>query len=89
MLQPINVPAESNNLQAWSPVYSHENKRRTQVATRGEVPVHSISFALIRARKTVRGLSSNLTEQERRAVARAVIDELKRHGDQLAACGRS
>jgi hypothetical protein len=40
---------------------------------------HSISFALIRASNTVRGLSKDFTEQERIAGARAVVDELLSH----------
>jgi hypothetical protein len=50
--------------------------------TRGELLAHSISYALIRARKVVRGLYYGLTENERKAVAQAAVDELKRHGDQ-------
>jgi hypothetical protein len=50
--------------------------------TRGQLLAHSISFALLRASKTVRGLSTNLTEQERWSVAFAVVDELQRYGDQ-------
>jgi hypothetical protein len=49
--------------------------------TRGELLAHSISYALIRARKVVRGLSQGLTQEERRAVAATAVDELKRHGD--------
>jgi hypothetical protein len=40
------------------------------------------SFALIRARKIIRGLTHGLTEDERWAVASAAVDELRRHGDQ-------
>jgi hypothetical protein len=50
--------------------------------TRADLLTHSISFALIGASKTVRGLSTTLTDEERMAVARAVVDELRRHGDQ-------
>ena len=50
--------------------------------TRGELLVHSISYALIRARKVIRGLSLGLTHDERNAVATAAVDELRRHGDQ-------
>src|SRR5215510_7909589 len=51
--------------------------------TRGELLAHSISFALLSARKVVHGLHQGLTEEERRAVANAVVDELKRsNGDQ-------
>jgi len=49
--------------------------------TRGELLVHSISYALIRARKVIRGLSLGLTHEERQAVASAAVDELRRHGD--------
>ena len=50
--------------------------------TRGDFLLHSISFALIRARKIVKGLSQGLTQDERQAVASAAVDELRRHGDQ-------
>jgi hypothetical protein len=50
--------------------------------TRGDLLTHSISYALIRAKKIVRGLSYGLTEDERWAVAKATVDELRRHGDQ-------
>jgi hypothetical protein len=50
--------------------------------TRGELLVHCISYALIRARKIVRGLNQSLTQAERQAVANAVVDELRRHEDQ-------
>jgi hypothetical protein len=50
--------------------------------TRGDFLKHSISYALIRARKVVRGLSLGLTHDERQAVAQAAVDELRRHGDQ-------
>jgi hypothetical protein len=43
---------------------------------------HCISYALIRARKVVKGLSLALTQEERRAVAQRAVDELRRHGDQ-------
>jgi len=49
--------------------------------TRGELLEQSISFALIGARKLVRGLWHGLTEQERQAVARAVVQRLREHGD--------
>jgi len=40
-------------------------------------------FALLTARKVVHGLHQGLTEEERRAVANAVVDELKpSNGDQ-------
>jgi hypothetical protein len=50
--------------------------------TRGDLLAHSISYALIRARKVVRGLSLSLTQEERQAVAQRAVDELRRHGDQ-------
>ena len=51
--------------------------------TRGDLLAHSISYALIRARKIIRGLSYGLTQAERTAVvAQAAVDELRRHGDQ-------
>jgi hypothetical protein len=49
--------------------------------TRGEVLADAISFALIRARKVVRGLKQGLTNEERRAVADGTVYELKKHGD--------
>jgi hypothetical protein len=49
--------------------------------TRGEHLAHCISFALIRARKIVRGLSLSLSKDERKAVAKAAVDELRRNGD--------
>ena len=50
--------------------------------TRGELLAHSISFALLRAWKVVRGLHQGLTEEERRAVANAVVDQPRSNGDQ-------
>jgi len=49
--------------------------------TRGDLLAHSITYALIRARKIVRGLYYGLSEAERQAVASAAVDELRRHGD--------
>jgi hypothetical protein len=51
------------------------------MATRADHLVHCISFALIRARKVVRGLSLSLSKDERKAVAQAAVDELRRDGD--------
>jgi len=51
------------------------------MTTRGEHLVHCISYALIRARKVVRGLSLSLSKDERKAVAQAAVDELRRNGD--------
>jgi hypothetical protein len=50
--------------------------------TRGELLKHSISYALIPARKVIRGLSLTLSKEERQAVAQRAVDELRRHGDQ-------
>jgi hypothetical protein len=50
--------------------------------TRGDHLRHCISYALIRARKIVKGLSQSLTQDERSAVAQRAVDELRRHGDQ-------
>jgi hypothetical protein len=47
----------------------------------GELLGHCISYALIRARKVVRGLSLTLSKDERSAVAKAAVDELRRDGD--------
>jgi hypothetical protein len=49
--------------------------------THGEHLAHSISFALIGARKVVRGLWSTLNDAERWAVACGVVSDLKQHGD--------
>jgi hypothetical protein len=49
--------------------------------TRGDVLAGAISFALIRARKVVRGLSQGLTEEDRRAVAESTVSEMKKFGD--------
>ena len=51
------------------------------MATRGEYLAHCISYALIRARKVVRGLGLTLSKEEREAVADAAVDELRQHGD--------
>jgi hypothetical protein len=51
------------------------------MATRGDMLAHSISFALIGARKVVRGLWSTLNDKERWAVACRVVEQLKQHGD--------
>ena len=48
----------------------------------GEHLAHSISFALIKARKLVRGLWHGLTEKERWDVACKTVEHLKEHGDQ-------
>jgi hypothetical protein len=42
---------------------------------------YAIAFALMRARKIVRGLKDGLTEDERYAVADHVIRQLKERGD--------
>jgi hypothetical protein len=64
-------------------VYCQRNKKRTCwcMATRGDLLAHSISFALIGARKAVRGLWATLTEAERWAVASRAVAALKEHGD--------
>jgi hypothetical protein len=49
--------------------------------TRGDHLRFAIAFALMKARKVVRGLRQGLTEQERFAVAYAVVWRLKEHGD--------
>ena len=49
--------------------------------TRGEVLKYRIAYALIRARKIVRGLKEGLTEDERHAVADHVVRQLKERGD--------
>jgi hypothetical protein len=49
--------------------------------TRGEHLAHSISFALGKAQKIVRGLWLGLTDKERWDVACNTVDHLKEHGD--------
>lgn len=49
--------------------------------TGGQVLADAVSFALIRARKIVRGLKQGLTDQDRRAVADDAVRELKKYGD--------
>jgi hypothetical protein len=49
--------------------------------TRGDLLRYAVAFALIRARKIVRGLKAGLTEAERYAVADQVVSQLKQHGD--------
>ncbi len=49
--------------------------------TRADQLRFAVAFALIKARKVVRGLRRGLTEQERFAVADAVVWHLKKHGD--------
>jgi len=49
--------------------------------TRADQLRFAIAFALIRARKVVRGLRQGLTEEERYAVADAVVWRLQEHGD--------
>ena len=49
--------------------------------TRGDLLRYAVAFALIRARKIVRGLKEGLTEAERYAVADQVVSQLKQHGD--------
>src|SRR5262249_36343872 len=49
--------------------------------TRGEHLAHSISFALIKAQKVVRGLWLGLTDKERWDVACKTVEHLKEHGD--------
>jgi hypothetical protein len=49
--------------------------------TRGDMLSFAIAFALRGARKLVRGLRQELTEEERHRVADDVVDRLKQHGD--------
>jgi hypothetical protein len=49
--------------------------------TRGQVLRYAIAFALMRARKIVRGAKAGLTEQERYAIADHVVDQLIQRGD--------
>jgi hypothetical protein len=52
-----------------------------RVRTRGDLLSFAIAFALRSARKLVRGLRQELTEEERYRVANDVVDRLKQHGD--------
>jgi hypothetical protein len=56
--------------------------------TRGDMLSFAIAFALRGARKLVRGLREELTEEERYRVANDVVHRLKQHGDPLAAVRR-
>lgn len=49
--------------------------------TRGDVLQYAIAYALIRARKIVRGLAQGLSEADRHAVAEHVVTQLKERGD--------
>jgi hypothetical protein len=49
--------------------------------TRGDMLSFAIAFALRGARKLVRGLREELTEEERYRVADDVVHHLKQHGD--------
>ena len=49
--------------------------------TRADLLRFSIAFALIGARKLVRGLRQELNEDERYRVADAVVQRLQEHGD--------
>jgi hypothetical protein len=49
--------------------------------TRGDMLSFAIAFALRGARKLVRGLREELTEDQRSRVANDVVHRLRRHGD--------
>lgn len=49
--------------------------------TRGDVLRYAIAYALMRARKVVRGLKDGLSEAERYAAADHVVAQLKERGD--------
>ncbi len=49
--------------------------------TRGDLLRFMIAFALMRARKLVRGLRQGLSEEERYHVANDVVQRLQQHGD--------
>jgi hypothetical protein len=63
------------------PMLSHHFRVFYRHMTRGEHLAYCISYALIRARKVVRGLGLSLSKEERGAVADAAVDELRQHGD--------
>jgi hypothetical protein len=52
--------------------------------TRGDILRFAIAFALMRARKLVRGLRQGLSEDERFLVADDVVHQLQQHGDPWA-----
>jgi hypothetical protein len=52
-----------------------------RMRTRGDMLSFAIAFALRGARKLVRGLRQELTEEERYRVANDVVHQLKQHGD--------
>jgi hypothetical protein len=49
--------------------------------TRGDLLRYAVAFALIRARKIVRGLKQGLSEDERYAVADHIVEQLRQRGD--------
>jgi len=49
--------------------------------TRGDMLRYAIAFALMRARKLVRGLKQGLSEDERYLIADDVVHRLQQHGD--------
>jgi hypothetical protein len=49
--------------------------------TKGDILRYATAFALIPARKVVRGLKQELTDEDRFAVADHVVSQLKAHGD--------
>lgn len=49
--------------------------------TRGDMLRFAIAFALMRARKLVRGLRQGLSEEERYLVADDAVGRLQQHGD--------
>ncbi len=52
-----------------------------EMPTRGDILSFAIAFALRGARKLVRGLRQELTEEERYRIADDVVHRLKQHGD--------
>jgi len=49
--------------------------------TRGDMLRFALAFALMRARKLVRGLRQGLSEDERYLIADDVVHRLQQHGD--------
>lgn len=49
--------------------------------TRGDILRSNLAYALMRARKIIRGLKQGLTEDERYAVADHVVEQLKAQAD--------
>jgi hypothetical protein len=58
-----------------------KTRGNSRMKTRGDMLRFAIAFALMRARKLVRGLRQGLSEDERYLVADDVVHRLQQHGD--------